>query len=36
MEVITHFWEDSRASEGLFRGHPQGLNEPVFEEDRER
>ena len=36
MEVINHFWEDSRTSEGLFEGHPQGLNEPVFEEDHER
>ena len=36
MEVITHFWEDRRASEGLFQGHPKGLNEPVFEEDHER
>ena len=22
MEVITHFWEDSRAREGVFQGHP--------------
>ena len=36
MEVIAHFWEDSRASEGLFEGHPQGFNEPVFEEDHKR
>ena len=36
MEVITHIWEDSRASEGLSQGHPQGFNEPVLEEDHER
>ena len=35
MEVINHFWADSRASKGLFEDHPQGLNEPIFEEDHE-
>ena len=36
MEVINHFWADSREIKGLLEGHPQGLNEPVFEEDHER